>query len=370
MFKRFIALFLAVGMCLSFGTTVLSAENTNNDLVTQAVTMILQGIATEPEGYGLKSFDFENMALGARLPAYRLDGETVEEITDIEYYPLMSGSRATAIVTVVYDEDNIPVAQISTGFAAEMYHEAESDAIALVFCDGNVSVWNGVSLTELNSTAAWKGENYAVYNNIDLNGVERQYITPEVSLTLEHIPQTKAAPVTINVPQVKQNAKDSCWAACITSIAGYYGITTTIDRVYDIAGVVKYKGASVYDIFDTLSEPPFELEPEYYLSRATSCMSYGTIQSFVGSGRPLVGCINYPPDEDGRIKGHALVIRGYYLYTNSTSYAGSISYMNPYSGYYEASNVKKSGSRPYIYTDSSGAELGKIENFVAIGKFK
>ena len=68
--------------------------------------------------------------------------------------------------------------------------------------------------------------------------------------------------------------------------------------------------------------------------------------------------------------GHAVVIRGYYLYTNSTSYVGSISYMNPYSGYYEASNVKKSGSRPYIYTDSSGAELGKIQDFIATERIK
>ena len=50
----------------------------------------------------------------------------------------------------------------------------------------------------------------------------------------------------LSVPLIKQKTgSKQCWAACVASIRGYYGTSTTIDQVYNFANVTKYNGAAV-----------------------------------------------------------------------------------------------------------------------------
>lgn len=360
---RIIALVLVIAMFCSLNITVFASASTIDPLLLESITMILQGMTTEPEVYELQITDFEDLSLGSQLSAYILADGIPNKINSIEYYPLISDGNVKAIAAVTYSENDIPIVQISKSFASELSYHIADNPISLIFAKEGLYLWDGNLCVEILSFSTQYSDRDSIEmcSLENLNTMIREKVIANVDIELNNIPQNYATQKYLTVPKVKQNSTDSCWAACVKSIAGYYGITKSIDEIYNIANVTKYKGLGISGVLDVLEAAPFyfSCEPEY--CGGNSCLAFETLQYYLDLGYPLFGGAVYDDS-----KGHALVIRGYYNYTNTSEYAGSISYMNPFSGQYEASNVLSSGARPYIFTDPMGVKLGNIENFLVV----
>ena len=160
----------------------------------------------------------------------------------------------------------------------------------------------------------------------------------------------------LQVPCIKQ-AKGSlqCWAACIASIRGYYGTSTTIDEVYDMSDVLKYNGANVFDVSNTLERFGFNVNCSWgrysWLSLRNAIYYNGT---------PIYGHIGYTDDD-----AHAVVIRGYDVNQRESSVGlGLISYMAPADGAYCTSIVYN--DYEFIYVPSSTSTPYTIEAFLEV----
>lgn len=366
--KHIIALILVATLLFSLNINAFASTSTTDTFLLNAITMVLQGMASEPDLYDLQITDFEGLSLGLKLPAYELTNGIPVQITSIEYYPLISDGDVKAIAAVTYSENNIPVAQISKSFASELSDNITNNPIALIFAKEGLYIWDGYTFTMLLPASI----QYTDRSSIETCSVEnfsaimKQSVVTDIGITLNNVPQTFATQKYLTVPKVKQNATYSCWAACVKSIAGYYGITKSIDEIYNIANVTKYNGADITKVWDVLEASPFYFSCESEYAGGSSCLAFETLQYYIDQGYPLYGSVVYIEGTSGFSPGHAVVVRGYYNYTNTSAYAGSISYMNPYTGQYEASNVLTSGARPYIFTDQMGVELANIVDFLVV----
>lgn len=340
-----------------------------NPSADEAISMVLQGMSQEAGVYGLGNVDFSDLSLGGQIPAYEVKTNGLNNLSDLEYYPVYENNNVVATAVVAYNEDGLPIATVSQNLA-DVFSEYYGEDIALVFDRSNMYVWDGLTYdcvrqsTRVNEGRSSLGG--ASTYTFGLN-ISRGVVEPHTPLYMEHTPMATSTQAYLNVPKVQQPTNISCWAACIKSIGGYYGINRSINQICTLAGLTTSDGANIYQVGDTLEGSPFNFTVTYEMAGGNSCMSFSTLKYYIDSGIPLYGAVDYTARSQAT--GHALVIRGYYTYTNSSSYAGSISYMDPDSASYAASNVAKSGSRPYVYTYAeTGAEVAKITNFLAISE--
>lgn len=89
-------------------------------------------------------------------------------------------------------------------------------------------------------------------------------------------------------------------------------------------------------------------------------LTYKKAKEYIQSDYPLHTNVDYYTKT-----GHAVVVRGYYDYTNTTDYVGQISYMDSLSGRYEAVGVK-SNTGTIHYTDPNGV-TGDFSYYIAVG---
>ena len=151
----------------------------------------------------------------------------------------------------------------------------------------------------------------------------------------------------------------ACWAACSKAIVQYYKSDCTIDQVYEAAEVTKYQAGYLVNIKDALYE---------LMGLNTEMLNYGITfdyLTFAISDNYPIAAIAYPSAQDG---DHAVVIYGYVKYTNS-SYAGSVSYMDPMtsSGSYASGSV--SANNVFTYIDPYGDVNGTINEFGIVRDF-
>ena len=352
--RKFFSIVLSVCMILSCVSPALAAESSNisagnvvlEEEIIERTKCVLQFMEPEKELYGMGNVNFASLYLGTQIPAYVVKSTGIVAETDILYYPIMSGTEWVATAVVTTDSfGNINV-QISTDYAETYEDEGTPSEVALVFDDTAAYV-----VTEQKSMLAAVSPN-VIPGRESIQTCSGGVNVNRTDLTAKHAIGSASTYSTrsfdnqyyLQVPCIQQ-AENSlqCWAACIASIRGYYGTTTTIDDVYTKAGVTKYLGADIYTAESTLKSYGFTVtwrwdgSYNWYQLRTAICLNETPIYT---------GCTY------STTSGHAVVIRGFYVYQN-ISQVGIISYMDPATGTYVASSVATDGDFYYVPSGSS-----------------
>lgn len=352
--RKLLSIMLSLCMILVCAFPAMAADNgsisagsmTFEEEIIERTNGVLQFMAPEKELYGMGNVDFSSLYLGAQIPTYVVESTGVVAETDILYYPIMSGSEWVATAVITTDSSGKVNVQISTDYAKAYEAEGAIGEVSLVFDDTAAYV-----ITEQDTLIAAVApniipgreniQNLSGGTNINRTALVAKRAIGEAST---YSTQSFDNQYYLQVPCIQQ-AENSlqCWAACIASIRGYYGTTTTIDDVYTKAGVTKYLGADIYKAASTLESYGFALT-----WRWDGSFNWYQLRTAIYSNEtPIYTGCTY-----STTSGHAVVIRGFYVYQN-ISQVGIISYMDPATGTYVASSVATDGDFYYVPSGSS-----------------
>ncbi len=133
----------------------------------------------------------------------------------------------------------------------------------------------------------------------------------------------------INTPLVTQEETNWCWAASSLSILNYYGIYTSQSQY--VTYVKTGTTSPIYDPNVTATVSECENGLDYFGVSSTmyyGSLSFSTVKSEVGTNnRPIFTAIRWLDSNNTVVGGHAVVIDGYYEYTNEDYQ--EIRYMDP-----------------------------------------
>lgn len=352
--RKLISTVLSLCMILVCAVPALAADSgsisvgsmTIEEEIIERTNSVLQFMAPEKELYGMGNVDFSSLYLGEPIPAYVVESTGVVAKTDILYYPIMSGTEWVATSVVTTDSTGKINVQISTNYAKTYESEGATGEVALIFDETAAYV---VTEQDVLIAAVSPNEIPGRESIQDLSGgtnINRTELVANRAIggASTYSTQSFDNQYYLQVPCIQQ-AENSlqCWAACIASIRGYYGTTTTIDDVYTKAGVTKYLGADIYKAASTLESYGFTLTWRW----DGSFNWYQLRTALYLNETPIYTGCTY-----STTIGHAVVIRGFYVYQN-ISQVGIISYMDPATGTYVASSVATDGDFYYVPSGSS-----------------
>lgn len=316
-----------------------------NEIVEKTFS-VLQFMEPEKELYGLGNIDFSALYLGEQLPAYIVEPTGMIAETDILYYPIMSESAWVATAIITTDSAGKVNSQVSTEYATAYNHAGASGDVALIF-DSSAAY---ISTEEEILLAAKAPNEISNRGNLSsfsgLNNINREKLSAKRAIVSKNVssPRSFDNQYYLAVPCVQQAANSlQCWAACIAAIRGYYDTETTIDQVYTKAGVPKYNGVNIYKAAATLEDYNYTLD--WYWDGGYNWYQLRTAIYFYE--RPIYTACTY-----AATSGHAVVIRGFYVYQN-ISQVGIITYMDPAVGRYVSSSVATDGDFYYVPSGSS-----------------
>ena len=134
-------------------------------------------------------------------------------------------------------------------------------------------------------------------------------------------PPNSTTTVKLNVPNIKQQQSNWCWAGTSVSVLNYLGQPTTQQQFvgYVKGGLYNYPATS-REIQNGLNY--FGLTST--INRGT--LSYDGFRSQINSNKPMITLINW---KNGGNIGHFLVLDGYFKGINNMNY---ITYMDPWYG--------------------------------------
>lgn len=368
--KQTIMTLLICLLALTAYTPVFAIEATTSDSLAQTALekevlslsgKVLQFIEPEKESYGMEHVDFSTLYLGKQIPAYEVTTAGLKEVTGVLYFPIMSENEWVATAFVTRDSDQNMNVQISDEYAAD-YANAKvvDERVALIFDKSGAYVFSGGKFIEAAKAPVVQS------NRISISEYQGKISTKAVlhgSETISVEKQKSVARASFNnqkylsVPLIKQKSGSlQCWAACIASIRGYYGTSTTIDQVYNFANVTKYNGATVAKSKSVLEKYRFTVK-QYYDSTFNWYQLRTEIYSYEN---PIFAGCKY-----NATQGHAIVIRGYYVYENAEG-LGVIGYMDPATGKYAASSV--STDYKFYYISNDNGKSYRITDFLSVSK--
>lgn len=362
--KKITSLVLALTLILALSapafatqpTSQMSTDTTFDEKVQSLTRSVLQFIEPEKSLYNLGSVDFSLLYLGEQIPAYFMTDTGMVEQTSICYFPIMESNTWVATSIVSYDSAGKMNVQISTEYA-EVYENATNagNEIALLFDENKAYI---VADEEVIEAAVSTGDIAARVSLDEYEGI----INPEKSFlnsqNTRSVGTDGASEFTldsdfnkqgyISIPGIKQaTGSKQCWAACIASIRGYYGNQTTIDDVYNFSMVPKYEDRDIITARAVMTK--YGLVTQYYTGGFFNFYQMRT--EIHTNERPIFTACKFKVDEWTTL-GHAVVIRGYYVYENANE-LGIISYMDPTTGAYGATSVATDSKFYYIPSDNS-----------------
>ncbi|MCF0150030.1 MAG: hypothetical protein HUJ80_01310 [Firmicutes bacterium] len=364
--RKFYSIALSICVFISSVSTMQAADRRNivgngtslDDEIVEVTKCVLQFMEPEKDLYSMGNVNFSSLYLGAQIPAYVVKSTGLVAETDILYYPIMSGSEwiATAIVTA--DSRGHLNVQISTDYA-KCYEESVLTEIAFVFDDTSAYVVTEQDTIMVATAPNPMPERGSIQNYSGRINLNRTELIAKYAVGGGCINSTRSFDnqYYLQVPCIQQAANSlQCWAACIASIRGYYGTTTTIDDVYTKAGVTKYLGANIYTASNTLESYGFTVTNRW----AGSYNWYQLRTAIYSNETPVYAGCSYT-----QTSGHAVVIRGFYVYQN-ISQVGIISYMDPVTGTYVASSVATDGE--FYYVPSGGDAQYTMSSFLEVAE--
>ena len=304
----------------------------NSDFLT-TVTGILSGMAQDPYNAALDDIDFDELALGAAVPAYTMSAGGTLRAASTAYYPILDADGHIVLLVTVHQQGGCTSVQISDQYAAELDAlAAEGAGVALIYTQDGLytASSNSAALSSLQPEAAAPASAVSAAPSLPI-GTVPAYATISASDAIELAPQQVGISKYLNVPICLQPTENTCWAACASAVGEYYRsmyispqvlvdasgngddvadaavILDLLDRFYDLTGFNTYKH--------------FEdgLQPCPHLS-----LTFSTYISYIDGGRPLIALFN-----NGQ-NSHWVVLRGY----NVTGVNDVFSVMDPLSSNY------------------------------------
>ena len=357
--KRIISLIMVVVLSFSLTQNIFAVEQNDDAIsfVSNHLTSIFNSLI-DVEDFNLQNTDPNNLYIGNPIMFYANEnGHT----SYASLYPLiyndLSKPSVLGFSRIIENDSGERTIDYCTNPAPEV-NEFISEYGNTPFCiiryDDYTKVL-GQDTPELNILLASE-------TTVDLDGLyfgdlEFSLITPKVKLSLPtHGTSIYAVQHnSLNVPDIRQKGKYTCWAACIASIVDYhYGYSLDSTNI-----VVKAANAGIITTGDkgaTLTEAKQVLD--LYGGRNTkhtSYLSYNDLVSCINSDCPLwLAGINIDNSDD---MGHAVVARGYYYDSNTGS--KTMYYMEPNSGF-RASEFPSSGAITYTNGSSNYRNTGYI----------
>lgn len=341
--KRYLALILSVATLFTMMAFPASAQQTLFQRVHGTVSDMLVSIEADKEGYGLADVDFSTLALGNEIPAYDLENGQLSP-AETHYFPVLSNGNWVA--TAVATEQN---GEVFVQFG-RMYADGQSlTQAALVFDQGTVYEY-GANNTR---TVAYTKNDAAVPNSMSASAtaiLQPQTAAISAQRTLQSTYSVFATRDVddhyLAVPMVAQPTDYTCWAACCVAICRYFNISATIDEIVSLGGSSVEAGL--------LANALSALNAKGLDPTSSQSFAWATMMNHILQNRPIyAGCLKNVINGIGT--GHAVVIRGFASYGNSSpnGYRGLISYMDPEYGSYVSSAVPSSGFLYYIGAGST-----------------
>ena len=326
-----------------------------------------------PELFGLSAAYEGNLYLGQPIPAYRTSDTKLEEISAVEYYPVLDSTNSPVVILLI-SQDTQGNVHITSDISlvqgmAKQNQLALDTGLTFIFDDSQGYVKSGQTVTPILQIqpAAEKHRtpltsSHLTTETLEQTELEATYLLyTSVASTVSAYGLTRATEqYYIDLPCYKQLLDLSCWAACTRSIGEHYSpdVSKTEANIYATCGIPysNVYGGSLYNANYALSS----------LYRYTgSVHSFHKSMSFSAVGNYLR--LNYPLlansittedylngdylDGENSIIGHAVAIRGYY---HSPDF-GIYTFMDPATGTYRGSNVTT--DKHYTYLSVDGEEF-------------
>lgn len=352
-------LFSLACSCLAFAaapTVVAENDASLENEIVQKTKDILCFISPEKELYGLGDVDFSTLYLGEKIPSYRVEDDGLVESEHL-YYPIISKNDwvATAIVSVT--EAGESVVTVST-----VYNESTEDieAAALLFEDETAYVCSerGISgIVPSHNSTREMSENVESRVEADLGTLEEKHdLQLDNSISLLDIGTQHYLAVPL---YTQPSGSTQCWAYCLKSMLEYLGTNATIAEIYEAAGVSTGLAADARRATVVLDEYGHE-----YTAYMSQSMNWDSLRVEIhDNNSPLFAGCELGVNDNNVVVGHAIVVRGFYVYQNVADKMGIISYMDPLVGRYLASSVDSYDT--FIYTSSTDDEDYEIQDFIA-----
>ena len=272
-----------------------------------------------------------NLELGTRLNAYRLE-DSLEAITEIHWYPVLSDGRVVAIVSI-HGEIDSPIITLRDEFATQLRHffETNNDDFALLFESNRLYVITNHTREHLRTYYSIEVTDDAATRSrvFDLSEMQFSSIKPilELCIIMDELAVDARIPlaqVSLNVPIVLQGNTNLCWAASAASVGRFRtGLNRTAAQVAAAVGIDPMRGATVQETVNALG-----LVFGVWNRVFPGGPAFHEITTSLHNGMPIMVSF-FPPSG----MGHMVVFSGWF-----TSPSTQIRYMDPHFGFATITN--------------------------------
>ncbi|MDD6081782.1 MAG: hypothetical protein PUB89_02900 [Oscillospiraceae bacterium] len=338
--EKMMAFAVSVTMCLTlccntfaYADSNISANNsiTTEDVVfaeTNLFPDLETNLVSTPEALGLTNENVRNIAIGEAFTIVDYVNGSVDEVSDILYFPVISNENIIALLTLMKYNGELS-ASIGRDFADELssYLKTNKDNVALFAYNQDIMGINSDSEIHVifdtyeDSLISSKDRSLA---NISYNEIAKEYNVIsdsniyESSVAIDTVSLSATTPTDktrnssrsynflINYPIVYQGNYGICWAATVAAMVIYEvdSITNlTATEVCDAIGHT-YTGGNVYDVLSALN---YYL-PSNYLPNPSDVLSKDQIKAAINSDNPAYMSCYDINNSDNR---HAVSLCGY-----------------------------------------------------------
>lgn len=268
MFKKVLSMLL-VSMMLFSSMVVASAEisspQPNNSIEVFAqknIGYLLNNLKSDPEAFGMKGVDFNNITLGEPLIPYNADND-YKIINDIIYYPVLQNNKIIAIYTIAKSKNDTLTGTLGRDFADKLnnFINSNNEKFALVLSRDGLYVINSSKNTKLENNNYFRG----IPLEITTQNAPEEIITSEIksdyrvsvnsSIKRVMLRSTKPDKYTMDIDVVRQYNDKNCWAAVTATIGNFMtNKSYTAREICDKLDIGYDKGGNLYDVEDGLED--------------------------------------------------------------------------------------------------------------------
>ena len=154
----FVVITLLIGnvsvLALGGPTKITDEKNSVSVEIVSAIEDVLQSIWFEKEWYGFANVDYGELCIGNEIPAYEITDNSIADLRDISYYPILNGDGDILCLAAIVYEGQIPLAYLSCDLVADLnLLLREKQQIALIYDRSGVYCWDGSDSTLLENNS-------------------------------------------------------------------------------------------------------------------------------------------------------------------------------------------------------------------------
>ena len=349
------------------------SESDFNQIYESAINL-LNYIKPEKNLYGLENVNFDNLTLGENIPSY-IKTNNGFSMSNILYFPILEDEKWVATLSCC----RIPTGwycQISNSFVENLPSISSNDNIKLLFDDH-------IAYLSKNS------QNYKIssYGNEELlqdclttdisNSLQTKKLSAKRPLNLSCISSkdslNRSSQKNLPIPLVDQCTDMSCSLACLESIGRYFGADYSYTQselcsLYPVSGEVTLNtGATLEQLQHICAAMGKNDAPGLssdYKTRAN--FSFSLLKNYINSNKPIIASCQ--SNDSYNNYGHAVAIRGYTTFDNSSTAVGAFAFMDPWEpATYRAGTVTNNNSYDVCFIRDGDSVSFSAHEFLAVG---